>query len=182
MKIKSSQLIEDLIRQTKLASATVSGFKSLDVDELNFKQTPDSWSILECIEHLNLYGNFYLPEIERQILAQRPISGDAVFKSGLIGDYFVNLTRVHNGKIRKMKTPLNMDPIYSRLSDVTLSRFLKQQELLLSLLEQSLAVDLSRTRTSISLTPLLKLRLGDTLRFMVAHIDRHIQQACRTQF
>lgn len=182
MKIKTSLLIDELVGQTKRASATVSEFKKLDTEELHFKKTPDQWNILECIEHLNLYGNFYLPEIEKQLLSQPLIQEDLVFKSGLVGNYFVKLMSVQNGKVKKMKSPSDKNPAVGNPNATTLSRFLKQQELLLSLLEQARQTNLTKTKTAISLTPLVRLRLGDTLRFLVAHIQRHVTQAERTQY
>lgn len=40
-------------------------------------------------------------------------------------------------------------------------------------------MDLTKTKASISLTRLIKLRLGDTLRFFTYHIERHVLQAER---
>ena len=65
MTISRQHLIQDLQQLTNAASQRVSAFRSLPVTELNFKENPERWSILECIEHLNMYGDFYLPEIEK---------------------------------------------------------------------------------------------------------------------
>jgi hypothetical protein len=181
MKIETKQLIEDLLEMTDKSSRAVEKLKMLRLDQLNFKKNPKQWSALECIEHLNLYGDFYLPEIEKQLLGQKPGTGSPVFRSGWIGNYFANLMRADNGKMTKMKSPKDKNPANSELSITTLDRFLKQQERLKSLLRQSSTVNLTTTKVSISLTKLIKLRLGDTFRFFVYHIDRHIQQAERTQ-
>jgi hypothetical protein len=63
------------------------------------------------------------------------------------------------------------------LSITTLDRFLKQQELLKALLQQALEADITKIKTAISLSKFIKLRLGDTFRFYVYHIERHIAQA-----
>jgi len=47
------------------------------------------------------------------------------------------------------------------------------------LLIQAKAINLVKAKTPVSLTRLLKLRLGDTLRFLVYHIERHVLQAER---
>lgn len=49
------------------------------------------------------------------------------------------------------------------------------------LLELAKNADLVKVKTSISLTKLIKLRLGDTFRFLVNHIERHVLQAQQTQ-
>jgi hypothetical protein len=177
MQINADQLITEMISITERATSTARKFKELTISQLNYKKDPEQWSILECIEHLNLYGDFYLPKIERQILAHKTANPPATFKSGIIGNYFANLMMVKQGKLKKMKSPKDKNPSGSQLSVTTIERFLKQQELLKLLLLQARDVDLTRTKTAISLTRLIKLRLGDTFRFFVYHIERHVLQA-----
>ena len=181
MKINREELINDLLAMTEESSRRVMEFKNLTVKDLNYKENPEKWSVLECIEHLNLYGDFYLPEIERRILSQDTSTSQVVFQSGWVGDYFARLMKVNNGKLKKMKSPRDKNPANSALSITTLDRFLKQQERLKTLLELARKADLTRTRCSISLTPLIKLRLGDTFRFFIYHIDRHVLQATKVK-
>ena len=151
----------------------VKGFEVLSVGQLQFKNG-DRWSILECLEHLNLYGDFYLVEIEKQIIANSRKNTSTKFKSGILGNYFANLMEVKEGKITKMKSPKDKNPSNKNLSITTINRFLKQQERLVSLLNQCRNIDLTKTKAAISLTNLVKLRLGDTLRFYCYHIERHV--------
>lgn len=176
MLIENKILIDDLLRRTEASTAKAKEFQSLSIQQLQYK-TEGRWSILECLEHLNLYGDFYLVEIEKQIVANRHKPASTLFKSGLLGNYFANLMEVKEGKIKKMKTPRDKNPSNSNLTLTTLSRFLKQQERLVSLLNQGRKADLTKTKTSLSLTSLIKLRLGDTLRFYTYHIERHVWQA-----
>jgi hypothetical protein len=178
MEIENNKLIDDLLRRVEACTAKVKGFETLTRDQLQHKQG-DRWSILECLEHLNLYGDFYLVEIERQIIANQGKGSSIIFKSGLLGNYFANLMEVKNGKMTKMKSPKDKNPSTSNLSVTTVSRFLKQQEQLATLLNQSRTIDLTKAKAAISLTRLIKLRLGDTLRFYTYHIERHVLQAER---
>jgi hypothetical protein len=84
---------------------------------------------------------------------------------------------VKDGKIKKMKSPKDKNPSRTALSITTINRFLKQQEQLLNLLQRSRGIDLTRTKTAISLSKFIRLRLGDTLRFYTYHIERHVWQA-----
>jgi hypothetical protein len=179
MQIPTHLLIEDLLNRTEKSTKIVTGFKELNIEQLNYKQSATAWSILECIEHLNLYGDFYLVEIEKQILAHKTTTPQPVFTSGPIGNYFANLMLVKDGKVKKMKSPKDKNPANTRLTIMTIDRFLKQQERLKSLLSQAQNVDLTKTKAAISLTKLIKLRLGDTFRFFVYHIERHVLQAER---
>lgn len=179
MKLNTDELLTELMNRSKRALKTVSEYRSLNEELLNRKPDAESWSKLECLEHLNLYGDFYLPEIERSILqAKRP--SWHVFKPGVIGNYFAKLMLPkENGAIKKMKSPEDKNPAKSDLSITTVERFVKQQEHLLRLLEMAKLVNLTHTKTSISISKMIKLRLGDTLRFYVYHIERHVAQAER---
>ncbi|GAA4469436.1 DinB family protein [Nemorincola caseinilytica] len=176
MQIENEQLVKDLLRLTDNVTERVQQLKKLDATLLNHKETAEKWSVLECIEHLNMYGDFYLPEIERRILAQKPVAKPPAFKSGVLGNYFANMMRA-DGK--KMKTMKDKNPANSTLTMTTIDRFLKQQDRLGHLLTQAQNIDLTRTRTAISISSFIKLRLGDTFRFLIYHIDRHVQQAER---
>ena len=177
MQFNSKELIEELITITEQAADAARKFKNLTTEQLNYRPAPGKWSILECFEHLNLYGDFYLPEIEKSILAQQNKTYSPVFKSGIMGNYFANLMRPKQGQIKKMGTPKDKNPIHAELSVTVIDRFIKQQERMISLLRMARVVDLTRTKTAISLTKLLKLRLGDTFRFVIYHVERHILQA-----
>ena len=172
-------LIGELLVMTENAAQAAKKFREMSADQLNFRTAPARWSILECFEHLNRYGDFYLPEIEKAILAHKKNDTPTVFRSGILGNYFANLMKVKNGKMMKMKTPSDKNPLGSDLTVTTLDRFLKQLEMLRSLLNGARGLDLTGTKVPISLTKFVKLRLGDTFRFFVNHIERHVLQAER---
>ncbi|MGE0635087.1 MAG: DinB family protein [Bacteroidia bacterium] len=179
MQTTNTQLIDELLLIIETANSKAKQFKELTTTQLNYKKSPESWSILECLEHLNLYGDFYLPEIQKQVLKAEKAPANAVVKSGVLGNYFASSMKVKNGKVNKMKTFKDKNPLNSQLSVTTIDRFLKQQQLLASLLTQSKTIDLNKTKTAITISSLIKLRLGDTFRFLVYHIERHMQQAER---
>jgi hypothetical protein len=54
----------------------------------------------------------------------------------------------------------------------------KQQRQILTLLETEKKVDLRKIKIRTTL-PILKFRLGDTLRFVIYHVNRHLVQAKR---
>ena len=68
MKITSESLLKDLEDRTKNVIESTIIFLSLDQSQLNWKESPQSWSILECLEHLNRYGDFYIAEINKCIM------------------------------------------------------------------------------------------------------------------
>ncbi|GAB5471910.1 MAG: hypothetical protein Mars2KO_00090 [Maribacter sp.] len=82
MTIKSEQLIQDLIERTRININQAETFNSLSTEKLNLRIQQESWSILECFEHLNLYGDFYIPEIKDRIESSK-IHPKENFKSGI---------------------------------------------------------------------------------------------------
>lgn len=179
MYIEKDKMLAELLAVTNQCQSTAQEFTQLPLKKLNYKTSPDSWSILECLEHLNRYGDFYLEEIEKRMLSASKDESEKVFKSGIIGNYFVKLIKVEKTQLKKMKAPKEMNPIHATLNVMTIQKFIKQQQKLLNLLRQAQMVDLNKTKTSITLTKWIKLKLGDTLRFVVFHNQRHILQAQR---
>lgn len=179
MKQLKSDLLKEMKTLTEKALRQGQDMKNKSQETLNRKSNEKSWSALECLEHLNLYGDFYLPEIESRILAAPPDKRDDIFNSGLIGNYFAKLMKTEGGKIKKMQSPKDKNPIGSQLNQTTVDRFIKQTERLMSLLEMSESVSLNHTKCAISISKMIRLKLGDTLRFYIYHIERHLAQAER---
>jgi len=194
MKIGSEELINDLKLRTEKVLIQAEKFLSLTNDELNFRTSPESWSILECMEHLNLYGRFYLKEIQNRI-TENPKKSDQIFKSGFLGNYFANsmlppastsrlalnnrssASTSKSKKMKKMKTFANMNPINSSLDKRVLEEFIQQQYDMLRLLDGAKNSNLNKIKCGITITKLLKLKLGDTFRFVIYHNERHLLQA-----
>lgn len=176
MKVLQKELIEDLIHRTKTALNQAEQYKLLGAEELNWKANPESWSVLECMEHLNRYGDFYLPEIEQRIGKAKPGQSDSMFKSGLLGNYFAK-SMLPKEQLNKMKTFKSMNPAGSKLDKKVLNKFTTQQRQMLDLLNRARSVNLTKTKTSISISSFIKLRLGDTFRVVIYHNQRHIVQA-----
>lgn len=174
MKIQSETLITALTETTKLHINFAAALKERTDMQLNWKESKHSWSILECLEHLNLYGDFYIPEIER-VISNSKSKSELIFKSGIIGNYFAE-SMLPKEKLNKMKTFKDKNPLNSFLDRNTIDRFINQQIQILALLDKARTISLNKEKTSISITALIKLRLGDTFRFVINHNIRHLKQ------
>ncbi|MBK7938259.1 MAG: DinB family protein [Lewinellaceae bacterium] len=178
------QLLENLTRQTEgFLQKAVSEWQMLPPEALSAQASAAQWSAAQCLEHLNIYGRYYLPAIEKAIRAagqkrNRPVEK---FRSGWLGDYFVQLMRPKpDGYLKsKMKSPKNAVPAQHPDPRAMLAEFIDQQETMLKLLDAAASVNLNRVRIPISIAPWLRLKLGDTFLFMTAHIERHLLQAER---
>ncbi|KAA5538038.1 DinB family protein [Paenimyroides baculatum] len=175
MTISTENLLNELVELTKEHLAFAEGLLLKTDAELNKRMTNESWSVLECLEHLNLYGNFYLLEIKNRIETSTT-KATTEFKSGWLGNYFAQ-SMLPKENLNKMKAFKSMNPIHSSLSKNTVMIFINQQKQLLDLLNASRNVNLNKVKTSISITTFIKLKLGDTFKFLIYHNKRHVVQA-----
>jgi len=175
--MKSSILLADLKERTLENIKFAEKAKRLDVDALNWRVGSGTWNVLECLEHLCLYGDFYLPEIEQRMAKAKKGNYDH-FRPGLMGDRFAKMM-LPREKTNKMKTFKDKNPTGRVLEISVLDRFLNQQSKLLLLLQSADDVDLNKIKTVISISNWIKLKLGDTFRFVIYHNDRHVDQARR---
>ncbi|PQA95300.1 hypothetical protein B0A69_06230 [Chryseobacterium shigense] len=172
--MSASKLLDQLKIQVQEHSQLAKNLLHESEVKLNSRASHESWSVLECLEHLNRYGNFYIPGISHRISASKT-SPSPVFKPGILGNYFAQ-SMLPKEKLNKMKTFKNMDPINSQLDKRVVEEFIRQQDQLLELLTKARNIDLNKVKTSISISKLIKLKLGDTFRFVIYHNERHILQ------
>ncbi|MCA4782991.1 DinB family protein [Empedobacter stercoris] len=177
--MQSEKLIQTLLEQTRQIINQAEKLKSFDLQTLTWKESETSWSILECLKHLNLYGNFYLPQIENKIKNSKTKT-DLEFKSGMLGNYFAK-SILPKEKLNKMKTFKDKNPLNSKLDKTVIDEFINQQIKLLDLLNQSRNVSLNKVKIQTSISSIIKLKLGDTFQFFINHIIRHLKQIDRIQ-
>jgi len=181
MKSRSAKdLLAQLTERTRSNLAAGRDFLALDDATLHLRPRPDAWNALENFAHLNYYGDYYLPEIRKQIGATKHRANTETFTSSWLGNYFAAGMKP-GPQTRKINTfkkanPVNFDPAPDRSA---IEEFIRQQEDMLELLQLSSQVDMTRTKTGTSLSDLIRLRLGDTLRVVVYHNWRHVEQALR---
>ncbi len=155
-------------------------FAALPPALLNQRPAPTSWSILECLEHLNRYSRYYNAALAKALAAPRPSADPlAAVSYSWLGRKSVDLMRPTNAK--KQTTLKHMNPLGSRLGPEVLAEFDQHQARLLALLAAAPAADLNRKAVPIEFFRLLKLRLGEALEFVVVHQQRHVQQAQRVR-
>lgn len=177
MNVDTENLLNDLTEVVNANTRQTRIFLNLSLEQLNHKPGPDRWSILECIEHLNLYAAFYIPETKARIRQTKHKKPAPRFKSGFLGDYFAN-SMLPKAKMKTMKTFKDKNPNGRMLDLQVLHQFIAYQEEWLQILAAAKAINLNKTKCALTI-PILKLRLGDTFRFIFAHDQRHIAQAHR---
>jgi uncharacterized damage-inducible protein DinB len=166
-----NMLIESWYRSTEaLLDQAIGCYQNLNEETLNFSLDGKSWSIAQCLSHLNSYGKYYIPQIEQALLNANQ-SSKVTYISGWLGAYFV---RIMNST-KKFKAAKKHLPNVKNAHD-EVAEFISQQEQFLSILQSAETIDLDQSKISISVNKLIKLKMGDILAFMVAHNERHASQ------
>jgi hypothetical protein len=63
MTFTTNQLLNDLKKVTQQNQSDLAILALCSTEVLNKRSSPDAWSALECLEHLNIYSNYYIPEM-----------------------------------------------------------------------------------------------------------------------
>ncbi|UOQ99656.1 DinB family protein [Hymenobacter sp. 5317J-9] len=163
---------------TEMRNTVQTEFAPLDAVLLNQRVAPSSWSMLECVEHLNRYSRYYNAAFAKA-LAQPGAASTTEVRYSWLGRKSVEMMRPTNGK--KSSTLTRLNPLGSQLGNEVLTEFDQHQARLLALLGQAAKADLNRRVVPVEFFRLLKLRLGEALEFVVVHQQRHVQQAQRVQ-
>jgi hypothetical protein len=177
MKIQQEELLESLKKDVEILLECADFFRN-EIDALLIPPMPEKWSVAQTLEHLNGYGRVYLPMINKAISVSQSKRA-AWFNSGFLGNYFTNMMKPKNvfevkNKMKAFKAHVpdnNLNP------GKVLDEFVEQQHQFLLLLEMAKLKDLNAVRVPLSVTKLIKLKLGDTFRFLIAHEQRHFVQA-----
>jgi hypothetical protein len=179
-KYRSQDLINELESDLRAVIMQATYLKAVDPGLLLQQPAPGKWSVIQVIEHLNSYDRYYLLAIERSLQQNR--SSTEYFTPGWLGDYFTKLMKPgDNGKIsRKMQSPKNHRPGQYLDAFPVINTFIDQQQYLLELLEKAREKNIGAIRTPVSISKLIRLKLGDTFRFLIAHKQRHFVQIDNT--
>jgi hypothetical protein len=169
-------LEEKVERHLKIVIAE---FQNLPAPAL-LKAAPDGgWSMAQCLDHLNGYGDHYFTEIKKRI-DKSENDDQQVFKSTWLGQYFTKMMDPDLGK-RKFTTFKNHIPKKDLDPNKVIAEFIHQQEDLLGYLRKGKLKNLNSIRIPISIAKWIRLKLGDVFQFVIAHNERHIRQAMRNK-
>lgn len=176
---KSLELLESLQADVRQLILVATHLQNEDPEVLQKQPATGKWSVVQVLEHLNSYGRYYLPAIEKSLQMDKPAK--EFFKPGWIGNYFTKIMKPGaDGKIgNKMNAPKNHRPSADLDIKPVMDTFFAQQQILLQLLEAAKKKDIGSIRTPISISRFMKLKVGDTFRFLIAHEQRHMLQAGR---
>ncbi len=180
-KYKSEDLLNELIADVRRIKESAAFFQNTDQTKLAYSPDKQKWSVMQVLEHLNAYCRHYLPKIEKELSVVTQ-SSNSIFTPGYWGEKFTKMMKPTN--VYQIKNKMKAMKAYTFSNNLNiqtvLKEFLEHQDQLIKLLELAKSRDLNTIRIPITLTTIIKLKLGDMLRFLIAHEQRHMIQARNT--
>lgn len=175
MKLDQQKMLQELEKQAQNQLIYIEQLKNRSLSDLQKRPAPESWSALECVEHLNRYAAFYIPKME-ELLKNAPTSSTTTFSPGFLGNM---MTKSMQPEAKKMNTFKSMNPLHSDLDSSVLDTFIDYQKRLIALFPKANQVDLGKIKCPISISKMIKLKLGDVFNFHIIHQERHCLQIKR---
>ena len=149
----------------------------LSDEQFMWRPGPDSWSIAECLDHLNATARLCLPMLDEGIsdAVRRGVYGEGPFKYNWLGRLSVRFADLP----MRLKAPDDVQPAAGRTRREILNAFRAYQVQYIDRLRQANGVDLARARVRIPASSWLRIPLGSAFELMVVHSRRHMAQARR---
>lgn len=170
--------IDDFRRQfEQLADEADALVAPLTEEQFTWRPAPGSWSVAECVDHLNVTARMYLPRLDEGIEAgiRRGLYGEGPFTHDFIGKWFVR-TMEPPARL-KIKAPSTFHPAPRRARPEIMAAFRAYQVQFVDRLRQASGLDLRRAKVVSPASTWIKMSLNSAFALMVAHERRHLWQA-----
>lgn len=176
-------LLDDLIDRARNSRDAVHRFRTGEsAERLLARPAPDAWSAAECIDHLNVTNRHYVDALEATLADTAPsASPPRTYRPGwILGDRMVQGVDP-DALDQKRSAPSFMQPTDPADLDVdaVCATYLDHADRLLDVLDTARNHDLGGVRVPSSIAFWIRLKLGDVLRLLVLHDQRHLIQARR---
>jgi hypothetical protein len=178
MAIMDPHLTWVLARSANVVAGVQNLGRNHSAAQLGWKPSPVDWCMIECIAHLEAAAVPYHPRIRVAIdrTRERNLHSTGPFRSNFLVRAFIR--SLEPTAQRKMKAPALFQPQQVGVLDVgVIERYLRSLRELVELIHAADGWDISRVRLASPITPLIRLNIGEALWLLVAHAERHLQQA-----
>ena len=161
-----------------VASDAKTTFGHLTPSQLNWKPSPERWSVAQCFEHLLTSNKGYLPIIDNVLAGyKRTLWQSMPVLPGLMGKLLVK--SMDPASTRKVKAPKRFQPAQSDISGSVINDFVDLQKQIVDKMKATEHLDLEKIVITSPVTGVVVYSLMDAYRLIVVHEQRHFQQAKR---
>jgi hypothetical protein len=172
--------LSEIIAEAERVQTTVkAAFGALSGQQINWNPSPGEWSIAQCLEHLMLLNTPYFPIIENSLSPKRRAT--LLERAPLLPAFFGRLVllAVQPGAKQKVKARPAFAPPTTPIDLGILVRFSTHQEEFIRLMKASAERPIARIIITSVVSPYVTYSVLDAYRLLVAHEQRHLQQAER---
>jgi len=169
--------LEDIVAQLDVATTQTRALvNGLSAEQLTQRPTPNSWSIAECVAHLNITSREYLPILSEALeRAPRTTPAPSKFKMDVMGRLLKwSLEPPYK---MKTKTTRQFEPVEIGSPDQLVQAFSDLQEQLKSTIKQANGFAIDKVKLASPFNDRIKYNLFSAFNILVAHERRHIWQA-----
>lgn len=181
--LDSPNFLQTVVAEAKENSEAARALTSdLSEAQLNWKPSPEQWSIAQCLEHLAVATKGfekYFTAALAQAREKRQITIPPKYKPGLVGGWLAK--QVSPEAPRKLPAPKIFRPGNSSRIQGSLESFLNQQDRFVDFVQRSAGIDYNKTRLRSPVTPLIRYSLADAFVITVLHGQRHLGQVRRVR-
>lgn len=153
--------------------------KPLSTQQLNWKPSPGAWSVGQCLEHLCVANEVYLPAIARA-LAGPPRKVVQEIRPGWFGRWFIRSYIAPSSETRRARAPRKIEP-GTAVDAPILDRFLRSNQAARELARRATEHDVNRIRFKNPFIPVIWFTVGTGLEILSKHEQRHLLQAERVR-
>src|SRR5580765_8511327 len=174
--------IKQIIQKGDQAKDKVrSEFSNISLEQLNWKPSPESWSIAQCLEHLIMSHNPYFSNLEKIIEGNYKMSSWEKYSTftRLCGRLLIN--QLQEQVKTKRKAPKKIQPTSGMANLDIIEGYQKNLERFLTLISNCRNIDLDKTIITSPTIPIVTYNLRDAFQFLLQHEHRHINQAIRAK-
>ena len=152
---------------------------NLTDEQLNWRPAPGSWSVGQCLEHLCLMNDVYLPAISAA-LEEKPDSPVEQITPGWFGRWFIRNFADPSPRSKRVRAPSKIRPA-ARVTLRVLDRFLSGNKSCRELILEARSKNVNRIRFWNPFIPGLRFTVGTGLEIIASHQRRHLLQAKRVR-
>jgi hypothetical protein len=172
----SDRLISELNASDLRAAQIIAGLTS---EQLNWRPSAAAWSVGQCLEHLAVTNELYLPPIAKA-LDGKPASPVAAITPGWFGRWFIASFAEPSSKTKRARAPKQIQPA-SRVDVSILDRFLVSNDAVRELIQRARDYNVNRIRFAHPFVPGIRFTVGTGLEIASGHERRHLLQAERVK-
>src|SRR5690242_19956017 len=172
--------LDTLLRDAKqIADDARTSFGAMSPAQLNWKPSPERWSIAQCFDHLMTSNRGYFPIMEsvRDGKKQNTFWTRLPVLPGLAGKLLIK--SLDPASTRKIRAPKKFEPAQSDISASIIDDFVTQQERVIEGMKSTSHLDLEKIVITSPALSFVAYSLMDAYRIIVTHERRHLQQAKR---